>query len=184
MSEHQEANRKRLGELVTDGYKTVGLTRKSLAPKVGISERSLYSLEMGERTPREATQRHLEDALNWRRGAIADILGLGPDADLSKVSLSFMQESNTSAWADLPAESDSEVAQRLNTAAMDMTIRLREKDKENADLRRELEEAQQELSVLRDGLALAADNSPNQGRELRKLLDSIEHEHSQVPHRN
>ena len=88
-----------------------------------------------------------------------DILGLGPDTDLSKVSLSFMQESAAGAWADLPTESDADVSQRLNAAALDMTVRLREKDRENADLRRELEKARKELSGLRGSLALACKDS-------------------------
>lgn len=176
MSEHQEANRKRLGELIQDGYKTAGLTRRSLSQKVGLSERSLYSLEAGERVPREATQRRIEEVLGWRRGAIADMLGLGSDAELSKVSLSFMQESNNSAWADMPEESDADVAQRLSTAAMDMTVRLREKDRENEELRRQLEEAQQQLARLQAGFDLAADNSPNTGNALRDHFDSIERE--------
>lgn len=169
MSEQQEANKKRLGELIQDGYKTAGLTRRSLSQKVGLSERSLYSLESGERVPREATQRRIEEVLMWRRGAIADVLGLGPDADVSKVPLSFMQESKNSVWVDMPEESGADVIHRLTAAATDAAVMLREKD-------RRISELEQQVALLQGGYDLAADGSPNRGKALRDHFDSVEQE--------
>lgn len=180
MSEHQEANQKRLGELIQDGYKTAGLTRRSLSQKVGLSERSLYSLEAGERVPREATQRRIEEALGWRRGAMTDILGLGPDADVSKVPLSFMQESKNSAWADLPDESAADVIQRLTSAATDAALMLREKERQEQDYQRRIHDLERQLAAIQSELTLAADDSPNQGRGLREMLDGIEARNSHV----
>lgn len=180
MSEHQEANKKRLGELIQDGYKAAGLTRRSLSQKVGVSERSLYSLEAGERVPRDLTQRRIEEVLGWRRGAMTDILGLGPDADVSKVPLSFMQESKNSAWADLPDESAADIIQRLTSAATDAALMLREKERQEQDYLRRIHELEQQVSALQAGFDLAADDSPNQGRRLREMLDGIEARNSQV----
>lgn len=169
MSEQQEANKKRLGELIQDGYKAAGLTRRSLARKVGVSERSLYSLEAGERVPRELTQRKIEEALMWRRGAMVDVLGLGPDTDVTKVPLSFMQESKGSAWADMPEESGADVIHRLTAAATDAAVMLREKD-------RRIHELEQQVALLQGGFDLAADGSPNRGKALRDHFDSVEQE--------
>lgn len=172
MSEHQEANKKRLGELITDGYKAAGHTRKSLAPLVGISDRSLYSLEVGERAPRGATQRRLEEALGWARGSVADLLGLGASADLAKVDLEWMRGPKVTAWAGLPA-GGTDVIQRLTTAAQEAAALLAEKD-------RRIHELEQQVAALQSGFDLAADSSPNQGKALRDHLDSVEQENQET----
>lgn len=169
MSEHQEANKKRLGELVTEAYKAVGNTRQGMAPLVGVSERSMYMIENGLSIPRAHTQRKLEEVLGWRRGAIADVLGLGPDTDVTKVPLSFMQESKGSAWADMPEESGADVIHRLTAAATDAAVMLREKD-------RRIHELEQQVALLQGGFDLAADGSPNRGKALRDHFDSVEQE--------
>ncbi|GAA3293043.1 hypothetical protein ACFFON_02345 [Arthrobacter citreus] len=154
-------NKKRLGELVTEAYKAVGNTRQGMAPLVGVSERSMYMIENGLSIPRAHTQRKLEEVLGWRRGAIADVLGLGPDAELSKVPLSFMQESKNSAWADLPNESAADVIQRLTSAATDAALMLREKERQEQEHLRRIHELEQQVAALQSGFGLAADDSPN-----------------------
>lgn len=176
MSEHQEANKKRLGELITEAYKTAGFSRLAVAPQVGISARSLFSIETGQSAPRAHTRLKLEDVLGWRRGAITDLLGLGPDADVSKVPMSFMQESKNSAWADMPAESTADIIQRLTSAATDAALMLREKERHEQDHLRRIHELEQQVAALQSGFDLAADNSPNQGRALRDHFDSVEQE--------
>lgn len=107
---------------------------------------------------------------------MTDILGLGPDADVSKVPLSFMQESKNSAWADLPDESAADVFQRLTSAATDAALMLREKERQEQDHLRRIHELEQQVSALQAGFDLAADNSPNKGKALRDYLDSVERE--------
>ena len=181
MSEHQEANKKRLGELVTEAYKAAGHTRRSLAKAVGISDRTLYAVEVGASIPKEKLQRSLEEALQWSKGSIADVLGLGREADLESVDLEWM--SGGGKWvggmeAPLTArgergtksgEPDSAVIQRLTFAAADVAILLREKD-------RRIHELEQQVALLQGGYDLAADGSPNRGRALRDHFDSVEQE--------
>lgn len=162
-------NRKRLGELIQDGYKAAGLTRRSLSQKVGVSERSLYSLEAGERVPRDITQRRIEEVLNWRRGAMIDILGLGPDADLSKVPLSFMQESKRNAWADMSQDSGVDVIHRLTAVATDAAVMLREKD-------RRIQELEQQVAELQSRYGLSGDGSPKKVAPGREHFDSVAQE--------
>lgn len=159
---------KRLGELITDGYKAAGHTRRSLAPLVGISDRSLYSLEVGERAPRDKTQRQLEEVLGWARGSVADLLGLGAGADLSKVDLEWMRGPKAPVWDGTPA-SRAGVGQRLLTAAQEAAALLAEKD-------RRIRELEQQVALLQGGYDLAADGSPSRGRALRDHFDSVEQE--------
>ena len=163
------ANRKRLGELIQDGYKAAGLTRRSLSQKVGVSERSLYSLEAGERVPREITQRRIEEVLSWRRGAMIEILGLGPDSDLPKVPLSFMQESKRIAWANMSQESGADVIHRLSAAATDAAVMLREKD-------RRIQELEQQVAELQSRYGLSVDRSPKKGTAGLEHVDSVAQE--------
>ena len=167
MSEHQEQIRKRLGELVTEAYKTAGLTRQALAPLVGISERSLYMIENAQSIPRAHTQARLEEALGWQRGAIKEVLSLGPSVDINAINLSHMRPATGEGWGPLETAATESPMTRLNMAAADIAILLREKDKEIADLK-------QQVKVLQEGYDLAADNTPNQGRRLRAVLDDVE----------
>lgn len=169
MSEQQEANKKRLGELIQDGYKAAGYSRESVAPEVGISSRTLFSIENGLSIPRALTQRKIEEVLGWRKGAIAYVLGLGPDTDVSKVPLPFMQESKNSAWADIPEESGADVIHRLTAAATDAAVMLREKD-------RRISELERQVALLQGGFDLAADSSPNRGKASRDHFGSVEQE--------
>ncbi len=167
MSEHQEALKKRLGELVTEAYKAAGYSRLALAPKVGISARTLFSIEGGESTPRAHTQRKLEEALGWQKGAIAEVLSLGPSVDVGSITLDHMRPAKGEGWGPMETDTIESPMTRLNMAAADIAILLREKDKEIADLK-------QQVKVLQEGYDLAADNTPNQGRRLRAVLDDVE----------
>ena len=137
MTQFEEEKRKRLGELVTDAYTAVGLSRQKIAPMAGVSERTLYAIEKGTSIPRAQTQRKLEEALAWRKGAIADILGLGPDAYLDQITLQFMQPSVGEGWGDYPED---DPMQRLQNATVDIAILLRDKDREIEKLRHEMQQ--------------------------------------------
>ena len=167
MSEQQEANMKRVGQLITEGYKAAGYTRRSFAPLIGVSERSMYSFEFGQFTPRQPVQRKIEEQLGWTEGAITEVLSLGPSADLKAVTLDHMRPAKGEGWGPLETAATESPMTRLNMAAADIAILLREKDKEIADLK-------QQVKVLQEGYDLAADNTPNQGRRLRAVLDDVE----------
>lgn len=140
----EDEKKTKLGELVTDAYKALGLSRQKLAPMVGVSDRTLYAIEKGTAIPRAQTQRKLEEALGWRKGAIADVLGLGPDADLRHVTLKFMQP-NDGAWGEYPGEDPrgdqgGDPMQQLQGAMVNIAILLRDKDREIEKLRQEVQQ--------------------------------------------
>lgn len=134
----QANSKKRIGELVTDAYKALGLSRQKLAPMVGVSQRSLYAIEKGTSVPRAHTQRQLEDVLKWRRGAIADVLSLGSDADFEEITLKDMQV--PTAEMSVPVEVEDDPLQRLQEATVGIAILLRDKDREIEKLRREVQQ--------------------------------------------
>lgn len=184
MSEHQEELRKRLGELVTEAYKAAGYSRESLAPVAGVSSRTLFSMEQGKSIPRVHTQRQLEKALGWRKGAIADVLSLGPDVYVDQINLKDMRPTQGNPWGDEHKDLEADtVLQRLNIAAVDVTVMVREKDRRIEELERQLEEAERRVKQMQDSLGLAADDSPNHGRDLREFLDGVA-EHNQTPPQN
>lgn len=151
MSAHQEVLRKRLGELVTEAYKAAGLSRQVLAPQVGVSQRTLYAIENGLSTPRAHTQRQLEEALAWRKGAISDVLSFGSDADIDMVTLREMQPTKVDTQDNGPAfrnESAGSIAQRLNEVTLDIMIELREKDRRIEELERRLEAAERRIKQM------------------------------------
>lgn len=129
---------RRLGELVTDGYKALGLSRRKLAPLVGVSERTLYIIENGLSVPRAQAQRKLEEALEWRRGSITEVLALESDADLDQITLKSMQAPAT-AVEQSPIEPEADPLQRLQNATVDIAILLRDKDREIEKLRQEVQ---------------------------------------------
>ena len=194
MTTHDEVAKKTLGRLVRDGYKQRGETRISASEAIGVSSKTLYSIEVGDTKPRAATRAALEDFLGWRRDSITDLLKAGPNVDLHAVTLESMSAVPSAEWvAAGPADVD-ETARRIQDDAQALSNRLRERDRTVESLESELkqerervdklqEDLHQALEALRteqkrsaalaNGFDLAADDSPNKGAELRAVLDEV-----------
>ena len=137
-NEFEIKRKKRLGELVTDAYKSLGLTRQQLALQVGVSERTLYVIANGTSVPRAQTRRKLEEALGWRKDAINDFFGLGPGVYLDQITLQHMRPAEGEGWG--PWEpSEENPLQRLQDLTVDIAMLLRDKDREIEKLRKEVE---------------------------------------------
>lgn len=119
--EFEIKRKKRLGELVTDAYKSLGLTRQQLALQVGISERSLYAIANGTSVPRVQTRRKLEEALGWQRDAIQELFALGPSVDLDQVTLQHMRPAEGEGWGPLE-RSEENPLQRLQDLTVDIAM--------------------------------------------------------------
>ncbi|QFS94559.1 transcriptional repressor DicA (plasmid) [Mycobacterium sp. THAF192] len=78
-----ESAAQRLGRYMQARRKTLGLTQTQLASRAHVNPVSISSLETGRQgPPRSSTATRLEDALSWKRGAIATILNGGePDEE-------------------------------------------------------------------------------------------------------
>lgn len=188
MNTHQEAVKKRLGTLITEGYTSAGITRGALSAAVGLSTRSLFDIEKGQSVPRKASQERIEEFFGWKRGAIAELLSAGPGVDLDQVTQRTMRAVASAEWlAEAPAELD-ETARRIQEDAEALSLRLRAKDRTIASLEDELrvvrarvdwlerELLESRMGVVRPSrgeVTLAADDSPNRGAVLRDMLDEV-----------
>lgn len=194
MSTDQEAAKKRLGSLITEAYKAAGETRLSVADAIGLSSRSLYTLEMGQSIPRKHTQERLEEFFGWKPGSISELLNAGDGVDFDRVSQRTMRAAASAEWvAEAPAELD-ETARRIQEDAKALSARLFERERAVEALEGELKEARQTIGRLQSelhealdsyrselrrsealakGLTLAADDSPNRGAALRSMLDEV-----------
>lgn len=194
MDTHQEEVKKRLGALITEGYKSAGLTRGALSAAVGLSARSLYAIETGQATPRHGTQLKLEEFFGWKKGSIAELLSVGRGVDLEQVTQRTMRAEASAEWlAESPADVD-ETARRIQEDAKALSNRLRERDRTIESLESELRDErertdklqadlhtavealrveQKRSEALANGYDLAADTSPNKGAELRAVLDEV-----------
>lgn len=148
MSEHQEAVKKRLGELITEGYNAIGETRRSMAQALGSSDRTLYAVENGMTTPRKHTQLKMEAFLGWKRGAIEDLLSVGPDVDLDRVAVATMRAAAAGLGDPAEVESDGALARKVTLAVSDLLARLEMRESE-------LRSVREENRVLRERLAAA-----------------------------
>lgn len=138
MSEHQEAAKKRLGELITEGYNAIGETRRSMAQALKSSDRTLYAVENGMTTPRKHTQLKMEEFLGWKRGAITWLLSVGPDVDLGAVSVATMRPASPEGWGDsVEVESDGALARKVTLAVSDLLARLEKRESELHSVREE-----------------------------------------------
>lgn len=93
-----------IGELIREARVTAGFTKRPFAQYAGINTRTLVSMEEGERVAWETNQRKVEDALNWRAGAIQDILNNATDIPPESVTMDFMRQgAGQETWKDLDA---------------------------------------------------------------------------------
>lgn len=185
MTNHQEAVRKRLGELITEGYNAIGETRRSMAQALGSSDRTLYAVENGMTTPRKHTQLKMEEFLGWKRGSISELLSVGPDVNLDQVSVATMRAVAPAGWGEpVEAESDGALARKVTLAVTDLLARLEEREREVRFVREENRALRAELDAVKatqEDMDLAADNSPNKGAELRSMLDEVAEGNRSVP---
>ena len=194
MSTHEEVVKKSLGRLIRAAYKDKGETRQSAAEAIGISAKTLYSLEVGDTKARASTRAALEDYLGWRRGSITDLLQSGPNVDLEAVTLRSMSAVPSAEWmAAAPAGVD-ETARRIQEDARALSNRLKERDRTIESLEAELKQGRERIDKLQEDLHhalealrveqrrsevlvnefdLAGDSSSDEGAELRAALGEV-----------
>lgn len=72
---------KRAGRAVAARRMELGASQASLAKAAGVDAKTLRSLERGERWPQDANRAKIATALQWRHGALDDLLvGSAPEA--------------------------------------------------------------------------------------------------------
>ena len=67
----------RLGRHMNDRRLDLGLRWDQVADAAGVSEAALHALRRDGITPRELTQRGIENALGWEPGSVAAVIGGG-----------------------------------------------------------------------------------------------------------
>lgn len=105
---HEQVNEtqalKIIGELIREARVTAGFTKRPFAQYAGINTRTLVSMEEGERVAWETNQRKVEDALNWRPGAIQEILNNATDIPPESVTMDYMRQgAGQETWQDIDA---------------------------------------------------------------------------------
>ncbi|WP_051712312.1 helix-turn-helix domain-containing protein [Spirillospora albida] len=78
-------DRERVAKYVAARRGALGLTQERLAERAGVTIKTVYNLEAGERWPQARTRSAIEDALRWRAGDLVRIAGgdepLGAEAE-------------------------------------------------------------------------------------------------------
>jgi transcriptional regulator with XRE-family HTH domain len=102
-----ELDRERVAKYVVARRGSMGLTQEQLAERAGVTVKTIYNLEAGERWPQARTRSAIEAALDWRPGDLVRIgEGLEPapsaSADMS-AALRELAELNAY-FADLQAD--------------------------------------------------------------------------------
>ena len=99
-----------IGELIREARVTAGFDKRPFSQYAGINPRTLASMEEGDRVAWETNQRKVEDALNWRIGAIQEILNNATDIPPESVTMDFMKQgAGQETWKDLDAEEVEEI---------------------------------------------------------------------------
>jgi DNA-binding XRE family transcriptional regulator len=94
-----------IGDLIREARVTAGFTKRPFAQYAGINTRTLVSMEEGERVAWETNQRKVEDALNWRAGAIQEVINNAPNIPPESVTMEFMKQgAGEETWQDLDAQ--------------------------------------------------------------------------------
>ncbi|MEU5884218.1 helix-turn-helix transcriptional regulator [Spirillospora sp. NPDC047279] len=102
-----ELDRERIAKYVVARRGSLGLTQEQLAERAGVTVKTIYNLEAGERWPQARTRSAIEDALQWRSGDLVRIgEGLEPAGVVQEdmnVVLRELEELNAY-FADLQAD--------------------------------------------------------------------------------
>lgn len=104
-----ESDRVRVAKYVVARRGSLGLTQEQLAERAGVTVKTIYNLEAGERWPQARTRGAIEGALRWRSGDLVRIgegnepTSVGEEADLDTV-LKELEELNAY-FADLKTDS-------------------------------------------------------------------------------
>ncbi|MFC6885006.1 MULTISPECIES: helix-turn-helix domain-containing protein [Actinomadura] len=69
-----ELDRGRIAKYVVARRGSLGLTQEQLAERAGVTVKTIYNLEAGDRWPQARTRSAIEDALQWRPG---DLIRIG-----------------------------------------------------------------------------------------------------------
>lgn len=68
-----ELDRERIAKYVVARRGSLGLTQEQLAERAGVTVKTIYNLEAGERWPQARTRSAIEEALQWRPGDLVRI---------------------------------------------------------------------------------------------------------------
>ncbi|MGP4023553.1 helix-turn-helix domain-containing protein [Actinomadura sp. 3N407] len=68
-----DVDRERVAKYAVARRGALGLTQEQLAERAGVTVKTVYNLEAGERWPQARTRGAVEDALQWRAGDLARI---------------------------------------------------------------------------------------------------------------
>ncbi|TDB85272.1 XRE family transcriptional regulator [Actinomadura sp. KC216] len=68
-----DVDRERVAKYAVARRGSLGLTQEQLAERAGVTVKTVYNLEAGERWPQARTRGAIEDALRWRAGDLARI---------------------------------------------------------------------------------------------------------------
>jgi len=102
-----ELDRERVAKYVVARRGSMGLTQEQLAERAGVTVKTIYNLEAGERWPQARTRSAIEAALDWRPGDLVRIgEGLEPVSSASEdMSLALRELAELNAYfADLQVD--------------------------------------------------------------------------------
>ena len=102
-----ELDRERVAKYVVARRGSMGLTQEQLAERAGVTVKTIYNLEAGERWPQARTRSAIEVALDWRPGDLVRIgEGLEPVSSASEdMSLALRELAELNAYfADLQVD--------------------------------------------------------------------------------
>ncbi|WP_067482590.1 helix-turn-helix domain-containing protein [Actinomadura hibisca] len=68
-----ELDRERVAKYVVARRGSLGLTQERLAERAGVTVKTIYNLETGERWPQARTRAAVEAALQWRAGDLVRV---------------------------------------------------------------------------------------------------------------
>ncbi|GAA4237417.1 hypothetical protein GCM10022254_49420 [Actinomadura meridiana] len=68
-----DVDRERVAKYAVARRGSLGLTQEQLAERAGVTVKTVYNLESGERWPQARTRSAVEDALRWHPGDLARI---------------------------------------------------------------------------------------------------------------
>lgn len=96
---------KKIGDLIREARVAAGFDASPFAQYAGINRRTLSTMENGERVAWDTNQRKVEDALNWRAGAIQEVINNAAHTPAESVTMAFMREgAGAETWQDLDKE--------------------------------------------------------------------------------